>query len=335
MGVTLALRALGLGDLLTALPALRALRAARPDDRLVLAAPGWLRPIVDLACCVDELHETPGLGRLHWTGPPPDLAVNLHGRGPQSIADLLATGATRLITHAHPDFPIPGPSWSPTAHEVRRWCDLLAGAGIPADPARLDLAPPPEGTPHAGAVVVHPGGSSAARRWPADRFAEVAAYLRGRADRVLVTGDAAERPLAESVAARAGLGPDAVLAANSTCVNSPPRWPARPWWSARTPASVTSRPPSARPRWCCSAPTRPPGGVRLRSAAATSRCGAGHIACATAFGGAPRASDCTPATMYAQYTIACGSRTVSASTHRRIRLTRSALSPAGGPSPAR
>ncbi|MBF6290325.1 glycosyltransferase family 9 protein [Nocardia farcinica] len=212
MGVTLALRALGLGDLLTALPALRALRAARPDDRLVLAAPGWLRPIVDLACCVDELHETPGLGRLHWTGPPPDLAVNLHGRGPQSIADLLATGAARLITHAHPDFPIPGPSWSPTAHEVRRWCDLLAGAGIPADPARLDLAPPPEGTPHAGAVVVHPGGSSAARRWPADRFAEVAAYLRGHADRVLVTGDAAERPLAESVAARAGLGPDAVLA---------------------------------------------------------------------------------------------------------------------------
>ncbi|MBF4996208.1 glycosyltransferase family 9 protein, partial [Nocardia sp. BSTN01] len=52
MGVTLVLRALGLGDLLTAVPALRALRAARGDDHLVLAAPRWLAPMADLADCV-------------------------------------------------------------------------------------------------------------------------------------------------------------------------------------------------------------------------------------------------------------------------------------------
>ena len=47
--VVLALRALGLGDALTGVPALRGLRRAFPGHRLVLAAPagvgGWLRDL--------------------------------------------------------------------------------------------------------------------------------------------------------------------------------------------------------------------------------------------------------------------------------------------------
>ncbi|MFJ6956292.1 glycosyltransferase family 9 protein, partial [Micromonospora aurantiaca] len=38
----LVLRALGVGDLATAVPALRGLRAGLPGRELVLAAPGWL-----------------------------------------------------------------------------------------------------------------------------------------------------------------------------------------------------------------------------------------------------------------------------------------------------
>ncbi|WP_344981959.1 glycosyltransferase family 9 protein, partial [Streptosporangium fragile] len=49
-------------------------------------------------------------------------------------------------------------------------------------------------------------------RWPAERFARVAAWLRDGGNEVLVTGNAAERPVAEEVAARAGLPPDRVLA---------------------------------------------------------------------------------------------------------------------------
>ncbi|MBV9312190.1 MAG: hypothetical protein JO100_00335 [Pseudonocardia sp.] len=41
----LALRALGLGDFLAAVPALRALHAAFPNHQLTLATPTWLHPL--------------------------------------------------------------------------------------------------------------------------------------------------------------------------------------------------------------------------------------------------------------------------------------------------
>ena len=41
------LRALGLGDLLTAVPALHALRRTYPDHRIELCTPAWLAPIKD------------------------------------------------------------------------------------------------------------------------------------------------------------------------------------------------------------------------------------------------------------------------------------------------
>ncbi|MBF6345311.1 glycosyltransferase family 9 protein [Nocardia cyriacigeorgica] len=213
MSLTLVLRALGLGDLLTAVPALRALRRAYPGDRLVLAAPEWLRPIVDLTGAVDDLHPVPGLGALRWPGPPPATAVNLHGRGPASIADLATTAPGRLITFGHSDFPqYPGPAWPSDTHEVTRWCGLLEWAGIRTDPAQLYLEAPAATAPDPARILVHPGGSSAARRWPAPRFARVAAHLHRRGYRVLITGDEPERALARQVACAAGLDADAVVA---------------------------------------------------------------------------------------------------------------------------
>ncbi len=56
----------------------------------------------------------------------------------------------------------------------------------------------------AGLTIVHPGAAAAARRWPAERFAEVAAQLRREGHRVVITGGNAERSLAEEVAAASG-----------------------------------------------------------------------------------------------------------------------------------
>ena len=207
-GTVLALRALGIGDLLTAVPALRALRRTFPWSRIVLAAPEPLRELVELVDAVDELHPTPGLGTLVWRTEPPGIAVNLHGRGPESLRDLMRTKPSALITHRHPDLPaVPGPRWRPELHEIDRWCRLLAGFGIEADPTDLRLAPPP-GPPLAeGAVVIHPGAASPARRWPAERYARVANVLQHDGHEVLITGGPGETGLGRSVAEAGGIAP--------------------------------------------------------------------------------------------------------------------------------
>lgn len=209
----LVLRALGIGDLLVTVPALRGLRRAFPADRIVLAAPAGLGELAALTGAVDTLLPTSGLGALRWSGPAPGVAVNLHGAGPESITDLAATRPARLLTHGHPAFAgLAGPPWADGTREVDRWCRLLTWHGIAADPADLALERPAEPSAAPGAVVVHPGAAFGARRWPADRFAEVARQLAGSGQRVVVTGSPDERELADTVARTADLPDDAVLA---------------------------------------------------------------------------------------------------------------------------
>jgi ADP-heptose:LPS heptosyltransferase len=223
--VLLVLRALGLGDLLTALPAFRALVDAFPQHRRVLAMPRALEPLATAASVVDEVLYTADLeaaaARLD-PGAAVDVAVNLHGRGPESSRALVRLQPRRLVAFAHPDVPetADGPAWLPDEHEVARWCRLLSENGIPAHPDRLDLALPPglAATPPAvpGATVVHPGAASAARRWPPERWAAVAASERRAGRTVLVTGAPSEVELARAVADSAGLPPDAVVAGTTT-----------------------------------------------------------------------------------------------------------------------
>ncbi|HWR47554.1 MAG TPA: glycosyltransferase family 9 protein [Pseudonocardiaceae bacterium] len=210
----LVLRALGLGDLLTAVPALRSLRSAYPDHRLALAAPAPLRGLAMLTAAVDELLPIPELGPLTWTERSPAVAVNLHGRGPQSTRTLRTLQPTALLTHAQPGQP--GPEWDGELHEVRRWCRLLEYFGIPTDPSDLQLARPKAPSPAPGVVIVHPGCGFAARRWPVDRYAAVARRLAGAGRRVVVTGSVDQRPLATHLAAAADLPDDSVLAGRTT-----------------------------------------------------------------------------------------------------------------------
>jgi ADP-heptose:LPS heptosyltransferase len=216
----LVLRALGLGDLLTALPALRGLRRALPAARIVLATDPTLAPLVQPSGLVDTVLSARGLGRLSWSGPPPALAVNLHGSGPQSHAELAALGPGALWAFACG--PYPGPPWESSIreeHEVARWCRLLAAYNVFADPADLDLAPPAGiESPAPGAVVIHPGAGYPSKRWPAERFAAVARGLRQRGERVVVTGSAEEIPLAAHVAELAGLTYEDVLAGKTSVV---------------------------------------------------------------------------------------------------------------------
>lgn len=207
------LRALGLGDLLTGVPAMRALRRACPEHEVVLAAPRVLEPLVSLAGVADRVLDSSGLAALSWEGEPPELAVNLHGRGPQSHQLLQALAPGGLVAFGCPAAGHPGPSWDEEEHERHRWCRLLEEAlGVEADPDDVRLEGPQQSAAAPGAVVVHPGAAYASRRWPPDRYGAVAASLREDGYDVVVTGGPDEVALAGRVAERAGLPEQAVLA---------------------------------------------------------------------------------------------------------------------------
>lgn len=202
-------RAIGLGDFLTGVPALRALRRALPDHELLLAAPEIQRPLAKLVGAVDGLLPTEELAPVDWSGPPPDVAVDLHGNGPASHRLLDALSPRRLVAFETPD----GPRWHADEHERVRWCRLAYWAfGVAADPDDVRLTVPSVVPPLRRAVVVHPGAASGSRRWPADRFAAVAAWAASLGLPVGITGSPAEAPLAEEVRRRAGLPTDALLA---------------------------------------------------------------------------------------------------------------------------
>ncbi len=223
----LVLRALGLGDLLTGVPALRALRRHYRDHEIVLAAPARLGPAVRATGCADRLLPTRATGRevpqsLAWDGPPPEVAVDLHGDGPASRAVLAELRPARLIAYAPAGADPTAAPGRPEdqhghtrehehEHERDRWCRLLRRHHIHADPADLRIERPTASSPAPGAIVLHPGADAVSRQWPADRFAAVARALLRDGRPVVVTAGAGERARAEEVARGAGLPPAAVL----------------------------------------------------------------------------------------------------------------------------
>ena len=206
----LVLRALALGDLLVAVPALHALRRAFPEHRLLYAAPAWLAGVVDLVGGFDLL-PVPGMeAPLPFNAGDVDIAVNLHGKGPQSSELLQGIGARRVLQHRGRSGD--GPEWIEDMHERERWTRLLQWHGIDADPHECGLLLPPRPTDFPGATVIHVGAAFASRLWPADRFAHVAKHLSAGGHRVVFTGSARERDRAIEVCRLAGLTETAVLA---------------------------------------------------------------------------------------------------------------------------
>ena len=212
MPSALALRAAGIGDLLTVVPALRALRRTHhvrlATTPTLLDFARWLR-VADDVQPVATLDDPPA--------PPADLAVNLHGSGPESHRWLLRSGSEALLSFRNPSVPasVRGPRWDADEHEVHRWCRLLTTAGIEADPDDLDLEPETAVVPLGDRIVVHVGAGSAARRWPIDRWDVV---VRALGSDVVLTGDERDRPEALELAERAGIDPHAVVAGSTSLI---------------------------------------------------------------------------------------------------------------------
>jgi len=199
------LRAIGLGDMLTGLPAMALLRRALPGHRIVGAVPGRFAGLLVGSGLLDEVLPTTDLGPLAGAPSEPDLAVDLHGNRRPSREPLQALRPRRLIGFVPPGDEIPpaveASRWDDDEHEVARWCRLLRehlpGAGV-APPVWSVLPAPPPVLP--GATVLHPGAAAGSRRWPVERWVAVARALAADGHRLVVTGTPREQPLVDAVA---------------------------------------------------------------------------------------------------------------------------------------
>ncbi|KRE73186.1 MULTISPECIES: glycosyltransferase family 9 protein [Micrococcaceae] len=224
------LRGGGLGDLIFAIPAMAALKVAYPGSTITLLGTPIHKALLEaVKSPVDEVvvlpfaegvrpgqEEAAELDRFFadMRGRTFDLAVQLHGGGRYSNPFLLRLGArhtvgTRTADAASLERTVPYLYYQ---HEPLRALEVAGFAG--AFPVDLEarLAPAGGGAAHealdgaAGQplVVIHPGATDPRRRWPADKFAELAAACAADGSRVVIIGDSSEQDLAEAIAARAG-----------------------------------------------------------------------------------------------------------------------------------
>lgn len=213
-------RALQLGDMLCAIPALRALRAFLPRARITLIGLPWAASFVErYSHLVDDFLAFPGYpGNPESEAPLEamldslreaqsrrfDVAIQLHGSGETSNRLVRLMGAQR-VTGFGPSPPFL--RWPTAQPEIHRYLSLMAFLGVPLQGTHLEM-PLSEsdilegeaianenGLRAGGYVVVHPGARLRSRRWPVERFAEVAARLAHEGWPVVVTGSAAERDL--------------------------------------------------------------------------------------------------------------------------------------------
>jgi ADP-heptose:LPS heptosyltransferase len=229
------LRALQLGDMLCAVPALRALRRAFPCTEITLVGLPWAREFAArYAHLVDAFLEFPGYPGLperavDVAGVPRffaaaqaarfDVALQMHGSGVITNPVLVGMGA-RINAGFHADRQwCPDPHrflrWPETGHEIERCLSLIAYLGIPLAGKALEF-PLSDRDLAAGAtlmaahglrpgeyVCVHPGSQLASRRWSPDSFGKVAARLAALDLRIVLTGTTSERGLTRAVAAAA------------------------------------------------------------------------------------------------------------------------------------
>ncbi|MGX1161069.1 ADP-heptose:LPS heptosyltransferase [Arthrobacter sp. SLBN-100] len=226
------LRGGGLGDLIFAIPAIAALKAAYPGASItLLGTPAHKALIAATKSPVDEVQVLPfsegvrpgaesqdELERFfeEMRARRFDLAVQIHGGGRYSNPFLLRLGARHTVGTRTPD----AASLERTVpylyyqHEPLRALEVAGFAG--AFPVDLEarLAPAEGLRPFARMadddgqplVVMHPGATDPRRRWPVERFAELALACTADGFQVVVVGDESEKALAGRIVELAASG---------------------------------------------------------------------------------------------------------------------------------
>ena len=226
-----------LGDVVHAVPAVAALRRAFPDATIDWIVESSHRAIPDLVTVLDRVIALEGRSLAAWRTAVSDLrrthydvAIDFQGLLKSAVL-ARASGARRVIGFSiwHLREKTARPFYSSTAdaeggHVVRKNLRLLGTLGIDAEaiefPLRAVHSPSFEilrqmvQGPYA---LINPGGGWPNKRWPAERFGEVAAFLadeRGLTPVVLwgPGEDALAQAVIDASSGRAVLAPPTGLA---------------------------------------------------------------------------------------------------------------------------
>ena len=223
------LRGGNIGDLLFALPAIDALKARYPDAHItLLCRPPHAALLANRPSSVDETVILPIVDGVRGEpGQEPDeesierffadmqarrfdLAVQIHGGGKFSNPFVRRLGAATAIGLRTPDAgeldrTVPYRYYQ---HEVLRALEVVGLVGAPIVVLEPQVAVTEQdrrraiellGFGEGRLLAIHPGATDPRRRWPADRFGDIAARAVAEGVQVVVVGDAGDADLASAV----------------------------------------------------------------------------------------------------------------------------------------
>ena len=226
-------RALHLGDMLCAVPALRALRASLPKAHITLVGLPWARQFARrFAHYIDDFVPFPGHPLLPEQAPRHEeltafyaglcerrftLALQLHGNGAVTNEIVAGFGARAMAGYCSTEpvatertvlFPYPEVGAEPDRllSLVERLGASAAGDHLefpvaPEDRQELEASGIASGLVPGNYICVHPGARKRDKCWPPQRFAEVADRLAAEFGvGVVLTGSAEEADLTSEVA---------------------------------------------------------------------------------------------------------------------------------------
>jgi len=221
----LVMRFRALGDVLLATPMLRALKRRWPEAQLDYLVEDGLAPLLEGSRDLDHLLAWPRNARVRWLNDIRwafrlrrrryDLVIDMHGNGTSVLFTALSGAPLRIGyrfrgRHFFYNRKVDRgwPRDLPPEYEPRRHFRLIESLGIEAGDLQLSLpgrsATDLLGVPDRRRVLLAPGATWSAKRWPASHYAKLAKSLLGEGFHVFLMGSASEQELIERIALDSG-----------------------------------------------------------------------------------------------------------------------------------